>query len=76
MARLDLDTQKRLEPERFKYAKEQIEKLGFKINQINNHEIQFVFKNKIVKLFPYSGWFSGKSIKDGRGIQNLLNQLK
>ena len=29
-----------------------------------------------INFFPFSGWFSGKKIKDGRGIENLINQLK
>ena len=35
-----------------------------------------MFDNEKVKFFPYSGWHTGKSIKDGRGIENLLKQLK
>lgn len=29
-----------------------------------------------VMHYPFTGWHTGKSIKDGRGIQNLLKQLK
>jgi hypothetical protein len=35
-----------------------------------------MFKNELVKFFPYSGWHTGKSIVDGRGIKKLLAQLK
>lgn len=38
--------------------------------------IEFEYKGHIVKYFPYSGWATGKTIKDGRGLDNLLKQLK
>lgn len=76
MPRLDQERQKRLEPQRIAYAIEQIEKLGYEIIYKDYMEIRFVFKGSIVTLFPYSGWHTGKTIKDGRGIQNLLNQIK
>ena len=38
--------------------------------------IEFEYKGHIVKYFPYSGWATGKTITDGRGLMNLSNQLK
>jgi len=38
--------------------------------------LEFMFKGAKVKYFPFTGWASGKSIKDGRGFKNLINQLK
>jgi len=26
-------------------------------------------------VWPYTGWFSGKGVKDGRGIKKLLKQI-
>ncbi len=75
MARLDKERQQELEPKRMQFAINQIESLGFDIIQKTKTSIQFVFKNEIVTFFPYSGWGSGKSIKDGRGINNLLKQI-
>lgn len=75
MARLDIERQKKLEPERIKWAKKKIQELGFDITFECETRIEFEFKGETVKLFPYSGWHTGKSIKDGRGIQKLLNQL-
>lgn len=74
--RLDTDKQKKLEPKRIQYAIEQIEKLGYQITFRNETTIKFKFKNSEVTLYPYSGWHSGKTIKDGRGIENLLKQIK
>lgn len=75
MARLDKQKQDRLEPQRMSYAKNKIESLGYKVIQIGDNELDFGFKGEVVKFFPYSGWATGKSIKDGRGLNNLLNQL-
>lgn len=29
-----------------------------------------------ISFFPFTGWFSGKKVVDGRGIENLIKQLK
>ena len=76
MSRLDTDRQKELEPERMDYAIGQLHKAGIKsMVIIKENCIEFYFKSEKVKLFPYSGWHTGKSITDGRGIHKLLNQL-
>jgi len=41
----------------------------------DEHKLQFSFKDEIVTLYPYSGWHTGKSITDGRGINKLLTQI-
>ena len=33
-------------------------------------------KGERVMVYPYTGWFTGKTVKDGRGINNLLKQIK
>lgn len=76
MARLDIERQGELQPKRMEYAKEQITKLGYKIEYETETEIAFLYEGKVVKLFPYSGWHTGQTIKDGRGISKLLRQIK
>jgi len=76
MKRLDTDRQNELEPKRLAYAKEQITRLGFQITYQDEKEVRFVFKGQVVKFFPYTGWATGKTIKDGRGLNNLLKQIK
>ena len=77
MPRLDLERQEQLEPQRMEYAAEKLHELGFcELNFPSEKCIQFIFKGQIVTFWPYTGWHSGKSIKDGRGLQRLLNQLK
>lgn len=73
--RLDHERELELTPKRFDFAVKELGKLGFNVN-VGANEISFMFKGSIVVLFPYSGWHSGKSIKDGRGINNLLKQLR
>lgn len=76
MSRLDKEKQLELEPKRINHAIDKITSLGFKIIVETNTMISFEFKNEVVFFYPYSGWHTGKSIKDGRGINNLLKQLK
>lgn len=78
MARLNLERQKELGPKRFEYAKNKILELGLKIIYENesSEQISFYFQEETVTIYTYSGWHTGKSIKDGRGIENLLKQLK
>lgn len=76
MGRLDLEKQKRLEPGRIEYAIKRIEQLGYVVNSTTCKSIEFEFKGSMITYFPYSGWASGKTIKDGRGLENLVNQIR
>lgn len=75
--RLDKEKEKELQPKRMEYAISKIRnELGYELTFIDETRIEFIFKGNVIKFFPYSGWHTGKSIKDGRGIENLLKQLK
>jgi hypothetical protein len=76
MARLDIERQVQLEGRRMDYAKEELEKRGFTVEQFGNTKLQFTYKGARITLYPYSGWATGTTIQDGRGIENLLKQLK
>ena len=76
MSRLNIDRQKELEPKRMEYARNQITALGYEITEENDTTIKFQFKGSTVTFFPYSGWHSGKTITDGRGIGKLLKQIQ
>ncbi len=77
MARLNIERQKELEPKRMEYAKSQIEKLGYEIEFEDNVELKFrSTTGNLISFFPYSGWYSGKGIGSGRGIDNLLNLIQ
>ena len=66
--RLDQVREEEETPKRAEYVRGKLEELGL--------EIRFQFKGNTIKLWPYSGWFSGKGVNDGRGIKKLLGQLK
>jgi len=66
---------KELQPRRMQYAINMIEKAGCEITFQDEKEIIFQYKDERVNFFPYTGWATGKSIKDGRGIDNLIKQL-
>lgn len=73
--RLDQEREARLQPKRMKYAIEQIEKLGYIVIQLSDTQLWFEYEKESVVFYPYSGWHTGKSIKDGRGIDKLLKQI-
>ena len=74
--RLGIERQKLLEPKRIAEAKQTITELGYEIIEEDPIKLVFLFKGKKVMYYPYSGWHTGKSIVDGRGIKQLLNQIK
>jgi hypothetical protein len=76
MARLDKEREQELTPKRAEFARNIINHLKLEIVFDNDTEIHFKFKNEVIKLFTYSGWHTGKSIIDGRGIENLIKQIK
>lgn len=76
MARLDPERRIKLEPSRMAYAINQIEFLDYSILYRDSKKIVFIFNGDKITLYPFTGWFTGKSITDGRGIENLIKQLK
>jgi hypothetical protein len=75
MSRLDQQRESTLQPKRVEYAIEQISKLGYKVEQKSDDCIEFIFGGQVIRFYPYSGWATGKTINDGRGIANLLKQI-
>ena len=74
--RLNQQRENKLQPIRMQKAIEAIEALKFTITEQDETSLQFEFKDHTVTFFPYSGWHSGKTIKDGRGLRKLINQIK
>ena len=70
-----MDSKKKIEAERKDFAMFQLDKLGIEFTYEDDSEIRFDWKGKQVKFFPFSGWHTGGSIRDGRGLKNLLKQL-
>ena len=75
MTRLNTVRQNKLEPIRLQTAINEIQRLGLTILNCTDKMIEFEYKGQPVKYFPYSGWATGKSIQDGRGLKNLIKQL-
>jgi len=73
--RLDQEREARLQPQRMDSCKAKLEELGFYVQAFGGDRLEFSFKGHVIKFWPYSGWHSGKTIKDGRGFKNLLDQL-
>lgn len=65
-----------LKPIKVEYAIKKIKALGFKIPFITNSLIRFKYNGENILFYPYSGWHIGKSIKEGKGLNKLLNQIK
>ena len=76
MPRLNIERQNKLEPQRMDYAQSQIEKAGYEVDRVSDNQLRFEFKGGTINFYPYSGWASGATIQDGRGIQKLLKQIK
>lgn len=77
MGRLDIDRENKLEPKKLEFTLLALTKFDCVSNIFHNGTtISFTYKGNIIRFHAYTGWASGKSIKDGRGLQNLLNQLK
>lgn len=74
--RLDQDREKELTPKRFAFAINALAHLGYEITYKDDTRLEFIHKGEVVRLYPYSGWHTGKTINDGRGIDKLLNKLK
>ncbi|MDR3551248.1 MAG: hypothetical protein P4L31_07585 [Candidatus Babeliales bacterium] len=75
--RLDKDREAKLTPTRMQTAISELEKLGKYVERDDDKKaIYFIHNKEMITYYPYSGWATGKSITDGRGLNNLLKQLK
>jgi len=75
-SRLDQQRELVLAPKRMAYAIERLTNEGYSVNQIAGTEINFTHKGNLIKFYPYSGWYSGKGIGSGRGIEVLIKKLR
>lgn len=74
--RLNQEREAELQPERMKSCKEKLTEMGFVVGSNTSDMLQFNFKGHTVRFWPYSGWHTGKTIKDGRGFSHLVRQLE
>lgn len=67
----------RREPGRIEYDKQKLEDMGYEVHMGEDGTmLHFQHRHFTVRLWPYTGWFSGQTVVDGRGIDNLLKQLR
>lgn len=74
--RLDQEREKELQPKRMQWAIDDLTDMGYEVEVWGETELRFQYKGNIIRYWPYSGWVSGKGITAGRGLNNLLKQLK
>lgn len=74
--RLNQEREAELQPKRMEYAIEKLTGLGIKLDFQDETTIRFFWKGNKIEFYPFSGWHQGKGIVAGRGIDNLLKQLK
>lgn len=66
---------RRVETDRIRFAKYKLRHLGYEVTETIGC-LTFQHKGNTIRFYPYTGWFTGKGIKDGRGLERLLKQLK
>ncbi len=70
-------TKAKIQKERAQLAAYKIEHAGYDIlSQSTISQLCFLHEGNIIRFFPYKGWATGVGITDGRGLNNLLKQLK
>lgn len=71
------DTHKEsLQEDRMQYALLQFDVMGIPIESRDDTTIILKHKGETIMFYPFTGWHTGKSIKDGRGLNKLLKQLQ
>ncbi len=65
------------EDARRRTAEKRLHDLGF-VTQWDEMSrcIAFQHNESIIRFWPWKGWFSGRGVKDGRGLDKLIKQLK
>lgn len=74
--RLDQEREERLQPQRMESCKTTLEEMGYEVKSFGGDRLEFQYKGNTIKFWPYSGWHSGRGIKDGRGFNHLIRQLE
>lgn len=72
---MELHDRKSIQADRMAYALDQLNEKGIDVHYQDESEIRFMWNGSEVKFYPYKGWHTGKTIKDGRGLKKLLDQL-
>jgi hypothetical protein len=69
------EEQKNIQRERKHHAIDLLSNAGYDCYFETDAEIRFWYRGHSVSFYPLKQWASGKTIRDCRGIRNLLKQL-
>ena len=74
---MDIDERRvRLEAKRSETALNVLRSMGFSPEYDSSEKVvTFVHGGNTIRYFPFTGWATGKGIRDGRGFVNLVRQL-
>lgn len=73
---LELKKRNDNEPGRWEYTLRVLKEKGYCPEEDRTNKcIRFQYQGNTITVYPYKGWFSGKGVKDGRGIAKLLKQI-
>lgn len=62
----------RLQPQRLEYSFKLLKEQGYHVTKVDETEL---LVEDFIKFFPFTGWWSGKGVGSGRGIQHLIKAL-
>lgn len=65
----------KIEPSRFEYVVDELMKAGHRVGR-DPKDDKAIIINGYIRLWPFTGWWSGKGIGSDRGIHKLLKRLK
>lgn len=65
------------EPGRVDYAIKQLKGIGYNSAYDTAEKcVLFAHGGNVCKIYPFTGWWTGKGIGSGRGIKKLIKKLK
>lgn len=66
----------RREPGRVAFVEKQLANIGYKTEYDGfNKCLIFKYKGNTCKIYPFTGWWTGKGIGSDRGVKKLLRKL-
>ena len=74
------ERRKALEPNRVQYATDLLIEAMYAVAWHAGEKAIYIYrrngrKNYIAKIYPYTGWWTGKGIGSGRGLHKLIKKL-
>lgn len=63
------------EPSRLNYATDKLMQAGHRVS-LDPADNKCLIVNGYIKLWAYTGWWSGKGVGSGRGVHQLIKRLQ